>query len=193
MKNNIVFVAVLCLALGFGIGYLASGDNGSEGNLDGSMMRGNGMMGKGNMMGRNIDQHFIEQMIPYHDDAIAMSKIALDRSKRPEILSLAEGIISAQELENKDMRRWYESWFGVPVRANASMGMPMNMMMATGGNDLSNVSEVQFDKAFLEAMIPHHQSAIMMARMLASATERPEMQTLADNIITSQSRPNRGR
>ena len=30
--------------------------------------------------------------------------------------------------------------------------------------------------------------AIMMAQMLAAATERPEMQQLADNIMTSQAR-----
>ncbi|HLC70791.1 MAG TPA: DUF305 domain-containing protein, partial [Candidatus Nanoarchaeia archaeon] len=70
------------------------------------------MMPDGRMMGQNIDQHFIVQMIPHHEGAIAMAKIALEKSKRPEIISLASGIIEAQEAENRDMRTWYESWFG---------------------------------------------------------------------------------
>ena len=43
-------------------------------------------------------------------------------------------------------------------------------------------------KEFIEQMIPHHQMAIMMAQMLKSGTVRPEMQQLAENIITSQSK-----
>ncbi|MBY0472865.1 DUF305 domain-containing protein, partial [Patescibacteria group bacterium] len=50
---------------------------------------------------------------------------------------------------------------------------------------LENASD--FDKAFIEEMIPHHQLAIMMAQMLRAGTNRPEMQQLAENIITSQS------
>jgi uncharacterized protein (DUF305 family) len=51
---------------------------------------------------------------------------------------------------------------------------------------LENASD--FDKAFIEEMIPHHQLAIMMANMLQSGTNRPEMQQLAKNIISSQSK-----
>lgn len=43
-------------------------------------------------------------------------------------------------------------------------------------------------KHFIEQMIPHHQLAIMMANMLQSGTNRPEMQQLAKNIISSQSK-----
>ena len=45
-----------------------------------------------------------------------------------------------------------------------------------------------FDKAFLEAMIPHHQLALMMVQMLESGTTRPEMIQLAKNITVSQSK-----
>ena len=45
-----------------------------------------------------------------------------------------------------------------------------------------------FDKAFLEAMIPHHQLALMMVQMLQAGTNRPEMLSLAKNITASQSK-----
>ena len=62
--------------------------------------------------------------------------------------------------------------------------------MHMGGREdiiaLENASD--FDKAFIEEMIPHHQLAIMMANMLKSGTSRPEMQQLAKNIISSQTK-----
>lgn len=133
-----------------------------------------------------IDQHFITQMIPHHEGAILMARVALERSKRPEILSLANGIIEAQERENADMRAWYEEWFGsVPT----PFGGHMHMGGMTGDLErLRSVSAAAFDREFLAQMIPHHEMAIMMAQMLAASSKRTEMLQLADQIITSQSR-----
>ncbi|MEK7176850.1 MAG: DUF305 domain-containing protein [Patescibacteria group bacterium] len=143
--------------------------------------------------GQNIDRHFIEEMIPHHEGAISMAKLALERSKRQEILSLAQGIIEAQERENKDMRGWYADWFGGTPSYSSGMGgmmghgsMGMSMMGMEG--DLGQLRAAEdFDLEFISQMIPHHEMAIMMARMLAVSTDREEMKTLADNIITSQS------
>ncbi len=156
-----------------------------------------GMMGgfyrgsSGSMMG-NIDQHFIEQMIPHHDGAIAMAELALKKSKRPEILSLANGIIEAQQREIVSMKGWYENWFGAQVPAtNQSMGMMGGgmMHMDSMSGDLDVLSSAKdFDLEFIRQMIPHHEMAVMMARMLASTTDRAEMKELADQIITSQSK-----
>ena len=52
----------------------------------------------------NIDKHFIEQMIPHHDGAVAMAKLALEKSNRPEIKTLANAIIEGQTKEIQDMR-----------------------------------------------------------------------------------------
>lgn len=145
------------------------------------------------MMG-NIDEHFIEQMIPHHDGAINMAKLALQKAKRPEIKNLAENIISAQENEIIEMQNWYKNWFGKDVsKTSVSMmggGMMSGSGMHMGGQeDIASIENAtDFDKAFIEAMIPHHQLAIMMAQMLKSGTNRPEMLTLANNIIKSQSK-----
>lgn len=157
----------------------------------GGMMNGyrSGMMGSGNgyrAMG-DIDVHFIEQMIPHHEGAIAMAELALERSTRPEIRSLATGIIEAQNRENDDMRAWYADWFGGAPESISGMHGMMNMMGGTG--DLAALrTAADFDREFIEQMIPHHEMAIMMAGMLAAATGRDEMRELADQIITSQSR-----
>jgi len=193
-RNQLVIIGTLLLVVGFGGGYLFNGNPAPAGTH---------MMQDGTMMGQNIDQHFIVQMIPHHEGAIVMAKVALERSKRPEILSLANGIIEAQEKENKDMRSWYQSWFG-SVLPQGGMGMTRpsdeqgsieasspNMHMDSMSGDtsaLATVSASEFDREFIEQMIPHHEMAIMMAQMLQASTERSEMKVLADNIITSQAR-----
>lgn len=166
------------------------------------------MMGRGNYsnsqtynrtvgMINNLDQHFIEQMIPHHDGAIAMANLALQKSKRPEIKTLAGEIIEAQTKEIKDMQGWYKNWFGRDVKEQNvySNGMMGGGMMSGSGMHMGGREDLQtlegakdFDKAFIEGMIPHHQLAIMMAQMLKSGTGRPEMLTLANNIIESQSK-----
>ncbi len=142
----------------------------------------------------NIDRHFIEQMIPHHEGAIAMAKLALERSKRTEIKTLATAIIEGQTKEIQDMTGWYKEWFGkdVPKVGTGIMGggMMFSSGMHMGGQEdmatLENATD--FDKAFLEAMIPHHQLALMMVQMLESGTNQPKMLQLAKNITTSQSK-----
>lgn len=139
----------------------------------------------------SIDQHFIEQMIPHHDGAIAMANLALEKATRPEITTLAQAILQAQTAENQDMRSWYQDWFGKNV-PEQGIGLHGGMMSQGGmhmGSDqdidaLKNA--IDFDKEFIEQMIPHHQMAIMMARMLEAGTNRPEMLQLAKNIQNSQ-------
>jgi uncharacterized protein (DUF305 family) len=147
-----------------------------------------------NQIASTIDKHFIEQMIPHHEGAIAMANLALQKAKRPEIKTLATAIIAAQTTEIQSMNGWYQDWFGsaVPKVSTGMMGggMMSQSGMHMGGQEdmtaLENASD--FDKAFIEEMIPHHQLAIMMANMLQSGTNRPEMQQLAKNIISSQSK-----
>lgn len=64
----------------------------------------------------------------------------------------------------------------------------MHMGGMTGDPDvLKSVSAADFDREFINEMIPHHEMAVTMAQMLAAGTERGEMRQLASNIITSQS------
>lgn len=189
-KNTylVVVLIVLVLIVGICAGYGLSRDQDSY-RWNSGMMRG-GMMNRDGMMG-NIDQHFIIQMIPHHGGAIAMAKVALQKSKRPEILSLANGIIEAQQREIDDMKKWYSEWYGqtVPIINQNSTEFSGMMHMKSMQGDLEKLkSSNDFDNEFVNQMIPHHEMAIMMASMLQNSTERGEMRILADQIITSQSR-----
>ena len=154
------------------------------------------MMGIGNQyrMGNNVDKHFIEQMIPHHEDAIEMANLAKEKSTNKEILTLSDNIITSQSSEIELMKTWYKDWYSydVPEDENDGMGIKSGMMHEgvmeddTDFDTLKNA--VDFDKAFIEEMIPHHQMAVVMAKMLEQASTRSEMKKLARDIITAQTK-----
>lgn len=156
-----------------------------------------------------VDQHFIEMMIPHHQDAIAMADIALIRGKRPEVKKIAQAIKKEQTREIQEMRTWYKQWFSkeVPPHSMTDMGMMgdhhnqgqgtgsgmmgqgmMGQGMMSMKTDLDALKKApDFDKEFVRQMIPHHQMAVMMAKMASERASHPEIRTLAQSIITSQS------
>jgi len=153
-----------------------------------------GMMG-GDRMAGSIDAHFIEQMIPHHEDALTMAEIALEKATHSEIKQLALDIQRTQSAEIETMQTWYQDWFGQEVPdVFADMGHGMgsgSMHMGVMGDD-TDIERLQtaanFDQEFIAEMIPHHQMAIMMAQMLERSTDRPEMKQLAQDIIEAQTR-----
>ena len=149
----------------------------------------------GNQTLGSIDSHFIEQMIPHHEDAITMAGISLERAQHQEIKQLAKDIERTQSEEIEKMQKWYLAWYGQAVPDNFSAmghGMGSGMMHMGMMGDATDIDKLKtasdFDKAFIEEMIPHHQMAVMMAQMLERTTERAEMKQLARDIIVAQTK-----
>jgi uncharacterized protein (DUF305 family) len=153
------------------------------------------------------DQHFIEMMIPHHQDAIAMADLASSRAKRPEVKKIAEAIKKEQTREIQAMRTWYKQWYGKEVSAHSmtDMGMmgdqhsqgqgmmgqgamgQMGQGPMSGTTDLDALKKApDFDQEFVRQMIPHHQMAVRMAQMVSGRAAHPEIRTLAQSIIKSQ-------
>ena len=58
------------------------------------------------------------------------------------------------------------------------------LLTACGG---VTTEEAPIDQAFIDMMVPHHESAIAMAEVAQERSERPEIRQLADDIISAQS------
>ena len=53
----------------------------------------------------DVDQAFAQGMLPHHEGAIAMAKLAQDRASHEEIRTLADEIVEAQEREIEVLRK----------------------------------------------------------------------------------------
>jgi uncharacterized protein (DUF305 family) len=142
----------------------------------------------------NYDLRFIDSMIPHHQGALVMAQEALQKSKRPELIKLAQGIITEQKKEIAQMQQWRRQWYpqasATPVMWHAAMNGEMPMTAAHKQSMMMNMSlgkaDAGFDRRFLDSMIPHHQGAVIMAQDLLQKSQRPAMKKLAQNIIASQ-------
>jgi hypothetical protein len=65
---------------------------------------------------------------------------------------------------------------------------PMAMSMHDMAGMLEGKSGAAFDKAFLEAMIPHHEGAVAMAEAALESAGHDELKAMARDIIESQRR-----
>jgi len=195
MKNekNILY-GIIGLLVGIVLTvYITS--NAVNNNMTGIM----GMMGINSPSNRsgmmsNVDKHFIEEMIPHHEGAIEMAQLAKVRSSKQEVKTLAVDIIKSQSSEIEQMKKWYKDWYGQNVPENEDMDTGMGRGIMHGGmmEDATDTEALKnsenFDKEFIEEMIPHHQMAVVMANMLEQGTTRAEMKKLSKNIRLAQTK-----
>lgn len=127
------------------------------------------------------DQEFINGMIEHHEGAVSMAKEALVKSKRAELKTFAQNIITAQTTEIEQMYSWRKQWFDDSSHITMRMGVDMPSMAVDLGE-----TDAEFDKRFLLAMIEHHEGAVTMAQEILLPTDRSEIHDLAKNIIATQ-------
>ncbi|GAB4217744.1 MAG: DUF305 domain-containing protein [Synechococcales cyanobacterium] len=141
-----------------------------------------------------FDLRFIDGMIPHHEGAVIMAQEALEKSQRSEIKQLAQGIIDAQEKEIQQMQEWRKAWYpDAPAEAQMwdpgmrqMMAMSPEMMASMRMDQSLGAADDQFDRRFIDAMIPHHEAALVMAKDALQKSQRPEIKTLAQAILDSQ-------
>ena len=140
------------------------------------------------------DLRFIDAMIPHHEGAVTMAQDVLKQSQRPELRQLAQDIIKAQQQEIAQMKQWRQTWYPQAPTTPMAWHSGMNHMMEMSPDQIKMMrmdqdlgrADAEYDRRFLDAMIPHHEGALVMAQDLLQKTKRPELQQLAKNILKSQ-------
>jgi uncharacterized protein (DUF305 family) len=148
------------------------------------------------------EERFMEGMIDHHQMALDMANDCLTRASDETVRALCQAVIDAQTPEIEMLQGWLLAWYGVTYAP-----MPM-AQMSSGGHDhsmseapadppgmmgmmagLSQLEGVDYDVAWIEAMVDHHDDAIHMAeRLLARNPDgHAELLELAQNIIDAQS------
>lgn len=140
-----------------------------------------------------FDRSFIDSMVPHHRSAIEMAQEAKRAGlAQPELIAVADDIVASQQQEIDQLLDWREEWFGsrtVDPDGSSTLGMSeseMGMGMEHGADAIAEADDV--DSAFAEAMIPHHEGAIAMAKLAQEKAQHDEINELAGSIIDAQDR-----
>ncbi len=138
---------------------------------------------------------FLEGMMDHHMMAVDMANDCTHKAHTEAVRTLCQNIITAQTAEIKTMQGWLKDWYKIDYQPTSSMkdgmaGMDMTtdapgmMGMMAGLNALQGK---EYEIAWLESMIDHHDDALhMAARILKQSTHQP-LTDLAVKITKDQS------
>lgn len=141
---------------------------------------GMGPIGNGMMMNSiNSEYDFLVKMIPHHEEAVYTAKILKEKTNREEMKVFADKIIETQSREIELMNEWLDKWY-----TDQENNYEYQAMMG----DYTDLEGDQLDLVFLEDMIFHHMSAVMMSQQLIAngLAEHEEVYELAISIRNSQ-------
>lgn len=181
-------------------------DSGMSGMESGSGMSGmdmgSPMAGIDHSM-MDLDQMYIDMMIPHHQGIMALAEAALPRLSDPRLQEIARSIVSAQSAEVEELRGYREQFYGDPnpMPMDASMMEAMDEMMSGMGSmdemafQMDAAAQVDAicgaedpDRAFIDLVIPHHEMAIMSSEPVAAGAAHDEIRALAEKVIADQKR-----
>src|SRR5215216_6175699 len=96
------------------------------------------------------------------------------------LLAACDGVGSGQQGDQSgDHGQMDHGQMGHGSMGMGSKSMAKQMVMENGR---------YFDRAFIDAMVPHHESAIYMAQVAYKKSKIPEIKELAGNIVSAQKR-----
>ena len=118
------------------------------------------------------DVHFMQDMIPHHQQALEMSKLAPTRTNSPALLEISGRIEASQGDEIAFMTQWLTQRGEALTRSSNTHDHRGMRGMATPEQmrALASATGTAFDREFLTLMITHHEGALDMVENL---TEQP--------------------
>ena len=135
------------------------------------------------------DVHFLQMMIPHHEQAIEMSDIALDPTigASDVVKGLATQIKGAQDPEITQMNKWLTDLGKTEMDSSMDMSGKMDgMLTADQLMNLGTLRGAEFDSAWIKAMIGHHEGAVEMATVVIAKGSNSQVRILAEAIIIGQ-------
>jgi uncharacterized protein (DUF305 family) len=138
------------------------------------------------------DLMFIDMMIPHHQQAMQMAEMAQTRAQRPEVKEMASKMQADQKREVEKMKEWRSGWYADAPQAAMHDMHDMHDMSGTQGMqpmDMSGLQAAQgeqFDRMFVDMMIPHHEQALQMADQMRGKVVHAELGQLIEEMSATQ-------
>lgn len=129
----------------------------------------------------NFEIKFMTDMIDHHQMAIEMAEICLDKAVHEELRTTCQNIIATQSAETQQMQSWLQDWYGITYEPVMKPGDEKMM------ERLASLSGAEFEIAFMEMMIKHHEKAIKEGRHCLDRAYHAELREMCEDIIATQS------
>jgi uncharacterized protein (DUF305 family) len=145
----------------------------------------------------DADVLFATQMIPHHEQAVAMAKLAPAHGASRPVAEVASQISAEQVPEIAQLQGMLAEWNQPPAAAPMG-GMPgmdargalaaaaPGMMTEDDMARLESANGPAFDRAFLQMMITHHEGALTMAKAELADGRDQDAMLMAQNISDAQ-------
>ena len=129
----------------------------------------------------NSEVKFMTDMIDHHHMAVMMAEMCTAKAIHPALRSLCENIRTTQMAEIEQMQGWLQDWYGIGHEPVMKPGHEKMM------DRHASLSGAEFEIAFMEMMIKHHEKAIKEGRQCLDKAYHAELHELCENIIRTQS------
>ena len=130
---------------------------------------------------------FLQQMIPHHQGAISMAEYEIKNGKNAEMIQLAKSILVEQKSEIQQMQLWLNKIGNDKITISLNYLQKMNQTMMTMMETMPTNDKLNnIDIAFAAVMIPHHQAALDMAKVLLNNNNTEPVNSYAKLLISNQ-------
>lgn len=163
-KFLIISLIIVAFVIGIGLGYLIA----PEYAMASSEAKQMADLGKAD---KYVDLRYINAMIAHHRGAMILAQQVKEKSKRPQIIKLAEDILAGEPKAIDELYQWKKEWYRDTRKVNDTA------VPNLGGYDEN------FDLRFLNALIAHHEEGVIMAKEIQVKSTRAEILSNADAVI----------
>jgi uncharacterized protein (DUF305 family) len=171
----------------------------SKMNMSDTMKMDNGLMGSMNtMMGKmtnmkmtgDFDADFANMMIEHHQGAIDMAHMEISKGTDEKIKTMAQDILTLQTDEQSKLKDLVKNVNAPAKKSDSSQkhyelqAAMENMMNKMRGMQMTG----NINKDFVMTMIPHHESAIEMAKFELSNGKNRQFKEMAQKGINDETK-----
>lgn len=150
---------------------------------------------KAKMTGNQTDLQFLDMMLQHHSDGVKLAQTGIQKAQNPNVKALAEKMVAGQQKDIEEMEKMRETYFSGQPKAEVmsvkGRKVTSAMMMKTAEEDMRQLeaaSGAEFDRAFLDVFMKHHQMAINISQAETAKGKNAEVKRKARQIIAVQTK-----
>lgn len=121
---------------------------------------------------RSLDLRYINAMIAHHRGAMLLAEQASQNTQRAELQALTAEILKNEPGAIAELYAWKKEWYGDTRRVKDPVVSNLGLY------------DDKYDLRFLNALIAHHESGLLMTQDVKAKSSRTEILNNADAVDT---------